>query len=734
MGKTLPKRIFAKTDRSDFIGRETHIEKLLKLAENRSGGIVILAAPAAGASELLRHVYDRLFVDQNEIIPFYFEVRKSDRTAQNAALRFLCEFLLQTVAFRRRDPRIIDSGPEISEIADLAVPEDGYWIDRLVESYSPDGRQHDDLGFTRNCLSAPLRAASNGATPFVLVDDVHLHKALDGGDAFFDELNEIFGRSTIPFVFSGRRRSMYAKTSLESMSLDSFSVEESAALIDRLSAKTRVEINDQTRDLIAVQLAGNVTHITSLFASASATGTSLSTFEQVENVYTNEIFGGRIGRYFDRVFDECIPDAAQQAKVLWLLTETLASRSGRVPMSYWKRHTGLSNGDLDRTLDELHDHEVVNLGVGSVEIDRAATLICDHISARKRLQIDDEPRALAVGETLADNLKRAPELMARHYRRNSSIGLRSLLTSFEGQPVSSALLDYSRFKAEFKGADDERIVESLKQDSSVLSLPQLVYSANTASFYPKLNEQCEPERSAIALGFRDAAGKEQTAWIAVQIDSKLEATRDLVEFWCDRLEMAAVSANFDDWRLWLITPEGFDADALEALAERNAFGSSRKQADLLAAIINAPVSAAAPIAADEYEIVVPMGDEAEMISAHTVEEIAKRHNFSSKAINQIKTALVEACINATEHSLSPDRKIHQKFSVADDRITITVTNRGIRLADKKQDEKPADSARRGWGLKLMKGLMDEVSINKTDDGTQIVLVKYLQKAAAAETA
>jgi len=113
-----------------------------------------------------------------------------------------------------------------------------------------------------------------------------------------------------------------------------------------------------------------------------------------------------------------------------------------------------------------------------------------------------------------------------------------------------------------------------------------------------------------------------------------------------------------------------------------------------------------------------------MIAAHAVEEIAKRAGFSAKAVRQIKTALVEACINATEHSLSPDRRIYQRITADSDKLAITIANRGLRLADKVAPEIVPDQGRRGWGLKLMKGLMDEVRIEQSDDGTRITLVKY----------
>ena len=135
--------------------------------------------------------------------------------------------------------------------------------------------------------------------------------------------------------------------------------------------------------------------------------------------------------------------------------------------------------------------------------------------------------------------------------------------------------------------------------------------------------------------------------------------------------------------------------------------------------------------ANEYEMVVPMGDDTEMIAAHAIEDIARRHDFQPRAINQIKTALVEACINAAEHSHSPDRKIYQKFTVEEDKLIITISNRGVKLPlnkiEKSVENIEPSEGRRGWGLKLMRKLMDEVTFEQVDDGTRISMVKYLKK-------
>lgn len=727
MNEPLKRRIFAGIDRVDFVGRRAQLKRLLQHATStgESNGLALLSTPSAGASELLRQVYDPLFTDQDAVIPFYFEFRSSDGTAQNAALRFLREFILQTVAFRRQDARIIDASPEISELAELALPSDGYWIDRLVEIYSHGDKLSDDPSFIRNCVSAPLRAAGNGARSMVMIDNTQAATKLEGGNAFLDDLLEIFARSPIPFVFAGHRRFLFARANFQTIHLETFSFLEAGKFAETLSVRTGVAINDQTRDLIAVQLGGSARHIESLFVAADDGDSNLSTFGEVEKVYTDEVFGGHIGRHFGAVIDNILPDADVRDRVLRLLTENMSVLDGKLTIAYWKQHMQLDGSNFDAALNALNHHELVNVGSGWVGTDKFNIVFSDYLNGRNRLEIEGRSRALTVGEAFTENAKRAPQLMARFYRRNSAIGLRTLLKAFDGRKVSAALIDYEKFRDEFKGAGDEKIMVAVNEDAATIILPQILYTAHTATLYPKLDEVCDTERSAVALGFSE---KEEIAWIAVEIDSKLEATRDEAEFWCDRLEMVALDCNFSHYKLWLIAPEGFNRDAMEVLRTRNAYGSSRNQVNLLAANLKADMHPGPENTGNEYEVVVPMGDDTEMIAARTIEEVAKRHNFSAKAINQIKTALVEACINATEHSLSPDRRIYQKFVVGTDKITITVSNRGVRIGDKNASGLALDEGRRGWGLKLIRGLMDEVELQETDDGTSITMIKYLKSA------
>ena len=143
---------------------------------------------------------------------------------------------------------------------------------------------------------------------------------------------------------------------------------------------------------------------------------------------------------------------------------------------------------------------------------------------------------------------------------------------------------------------------------------------------------------------------------------------------------------------------------------------------------------------DEFVMILPMGEDNELIAANTVEQIARRLNFRPESINQIKTAIVEACINAAEHSFSPDRKIYQRFRVESDRLVITISSRGVvpsniiaqdegSIAESGEWEDTAEE-RRGWGLKLIRTLMDEVEFERVDDGTSLRMTKYVRNSSS----
>lgn len=704
------KRILAALRREGFIGRRHEVDALVQIAaaEENSRGAVILASPGAGLSELMRQVFDELFRLQ-KTLPFYFELRGSDESAEAASSRFLREFLVQSLAFLRSEPAIIAASPPISELAELARPV-GSWYAAALDQLA---RPENNLAVLQSRLHVPARAAAAGVRSLVMIDGLHDVLKLEGGHRLLEHFNELSGRLKV--ILGARRRFGGIAATGDRIQLTDLSFNEACELVATRASEMEILINDQTRDLMAVQFDGNPLIMSAFLNTRTAADRDLQSFKKFSGSYAREMSAGTLGLYFDELLDSIIPDKRHQKDLI----ENLYYGVVRNERLVWERPDDI-DVELFRRAEEVLDiSEIINTEPGIV--------LHDYIVSRHRMMVENKTSTAVTSELVTTGLKRAPQLMARHYRRLSSIGLKQILAGFDCQQIPAALLDYRAFRDNYKGLADSEILSSISNDQNVITLPQIAHVDHAAEFYPPIAQVTDVDRAVVGVGFneRTYTDDEEIAWLAAEIDSKLEAERSITEFWCDRLEVVALAANLRNFRIWLVSPEGFSEDGLEVLRSRGALGSSRKQVELLSQYVTAGPQSAPALETDEYEIVVPMGEDTELIAAHAVEEVAKRRNFPPKAINQIKTALVEACINATEHSLSPDRKIYQKFTVDKNKIVITVSNRGIRLTDRATTINELGSGRRGWGLNLMKGLMDEVKIEQVDDGTRISMTKYL---------
>jgi serine/threonine-protein kinase RsbW len=125
------------------------------------------------------------------------------------------------------------------------------------------------------------------------------------------------------------------------------------------------------------------------------------------------------------------------------------------------------------------------------------------------------------------------------------------------------------------------------------------------------------------------------------------------------------------------------------------------------------------------ELILPNELGYELIARDAVAAFARRLGMSRDQIDDVKTALCEACINAIEHgnSLKPDLHVQISCSVDDDRLVIEVCDQGIHPFTPKGEplsivEKLAGlGSLRGMGLMLISQLCDESGfINRGDVG------------------
>lgn len=134
----------------------------------------------------------------------------------------------------------------------------------------------------------------------------------------------------------------------------------------------------------------------------------------------------------------------------------------------------------------------------------------------------------------------------------------------------------------------------------------------------------------------------------------------------------------------------------------------------------------------EVSLALPMVADMEIAATKTVTSLAEFMKMSPDKVDEVRLAVVEACINAFEHSHAQDGMVHLTFSVLGERepetLRITVADHGTgfdpaTLEQPSIERKLKAERKRGWGLKIIEGLMDEVTIHSGGRGTTVVMSK-----------
>ena len=127
------------------------------------------------------------------------------------------------------------------------------------------------------------------------------------------------------------------------------------------------------------------------------------------------------------------------------------------------------------------------------------------------------------------------------------------------------------------------------------------------------------------------------------------------------------------------------------------------------------------------ELTLPVMADMELAATKTAEVVAKRMGLDDMKTAEISMALIEACINAFEHSKTKDN-VFITYVIQEDTFVIKVVDLCVGfdsevLAINNIDEKINSSHKRGWGVQLMKELMDTVKFETTEDGTTVTMTK-----------
>ena len=109
---------------------------------------------------------------------------------------------------------------------------------------------------------------------------------------------------------------------------------------------------------------------------------------------------------------------------------------------------------------------------------------------------------------------------------------------------------------------------------------------------------------------------------------------------------------------------------------------------------------------NNVDLSIPMQPDMEVIATSVAESMGVFMGLEENKVDEVKIAIVEACINAFEHSKSEERRIDVSFSIDDSALTININDGGsgfdmdeamAKIAEKRSE----GIGDRGWGLTLI---------------------------------
>ena len=130
-------------------------------------------------------------------------------------------------------------------------------------------------------------------------------------------------------------------------------------------------------------------------------------------------------------------------------------------------------------------------------------------------------------------------------------------------------------------------------------------------------------------------------------------------------------------------------------------------------------------ASDEHSIEVNLPSKIgyERIAIASSAALAKMGGFPAARVEDLKSAVAEACINAMQHGNQwrLEARVVVKMNLSDDRVVISVTDQGDGISE--IPEYPGilkiieeNASPRGLGVFMIQQLVDEVKFNQSADG------------------
>jgi hypothetical protein len=158
-----------------FVGREKEFNLLNKWLANipkrLSKSRVILARRKSGKTAIVQRIFNRLWSENGQIIPFYFDMKESKVWYPTFATDYYRTFASQYISFLQRDPLLVGELLPLHKIREYGVTHQIESLVNDVDSLNIDRDRGDYDLMWKTAYSAPHRFAERFEQRFVVILD-----------------------------------------------------------------------------------------------------------------------------------------------------------------------------------------------------------------------------------------------------------------------------------------------------------------------------------------------------------------------------------------------------------------------------------------------------------------------------------------------------------------------------------------------------------------------------------
>ncbi len=300
----------------NFFGRKNELEVLQGIVSEAKAGeansIFLSGKRGIGKTKLLTNLFNLLFNQQNDAIPFLYTVKTAFISVENFSKDYLSNFILQSLAFLKRDSSLLDASIySMEDLSMLVKDSEAQWAANIIDNYLQLEANSNPMKLFLFAVSAPSRSYfSTGIPVVVMIDDFHKLRKFCELNTEDDNKNFwIFYEDSIrtlhtPHIFTGLQAELhkmfFEETSfgepLEIINVPGLDRRNSVKLFTLFCELYGLKIEGQLTGFIDM-FAGNPFYIKSFLQAARQTGRTFSE-DDLWQVYIKEVTSGKTYKYW----------------------------------------------------------------------------------------------------------------------------------------------------------------------------------------------------------------------------------------------------------------------------------------------------------------------------------------------------------------------------------------------------------------------------------------------------